>query len=90
MASVSSFPGDLCKIWFIGSITIVYALWTSPVGMVICSLVFGFFGTSYGSLAVECAYLLTGPKQFNFAHGYMLVVMGTGWILGAPAAGKFL
>ena len=33
--------------------------------------------------------LVTGPKLFNFAYGYVLVMMGLGWTVGAPAAGRF-
>ena len=59
------------------------------MGMIICTCGFGFFHTAFGPIIVECAILVTGPKLFNFAYGYVLVMMGLGWTVGAPAAGGF-
>ena len=70
-----------------GFATIVLAVWTSPVGMMICSSVIGFFLAAFGPTVAECACLLLGPRLFNFGYGYLMVLMGVGWLLGAPAAG---
>ena len=71
-----------------GLFTIVMGFWTSAVGMIISTCGFGFFHTAFGPIIAECAILVTGPKLFNFAYGYVLVMMGLGWTVGAPAAGK--
>ena len=69
--------------------SILLGTWTSPVGLVISSCVFGFFHTAFGPTGSECIFLVAGPEQFNFAFGYVLIVMGIGWMLRAPAAGKW-
>ena len=43
-----------------------------------------------GPTVSECAFLIVGAKKFNAALGFVLTVMGVGWILGAPAAGMDL
>ena len=75
----------VCCIVGLGSILL--AVWTSPAGMVISTCLFGFFHTAFGPTVTECIFLVAGPDLFNFAFGYVLIVMGVGWILGAPAAG---
>ena len=77
------------QLFVVGASTIMLAVWTSPVGMLVCSGVFGFFSASFGPVAAEVAYLITGPRLFNFAYGYLTVIMGLGWLLGAPAAGSY-
>ena len=67
--------------------TFVLAVWTSPVGMMICSSVIGFFLAAFGPTVAECACLILGPRLFNFGYGYLMVLMGVGWLIGAPAAG---
>ena len=57
-------------------------------GMIICTCGFGFFHTAFGPIIAEYAILVTGPKRFNFAYGYVLVMMGLGWTVGTPAAGR--
>ena len=71
-----------------GVFTIVMGFWTSAVGMIICTCGFGFFHIAFDPIIAECAILVTGPKLFNFAYGYVLVMMGVGWTVGAPAAGR--
>ena len=70
-----------------GLATVVLAVWTSPVGMMICSCVIGFFLAAFGPTGAECACLILGPRLFNFGYGYLMVLMGVGWLMGAPAAG---
>ena len=55
--------------------------------MIISACMFGFFQTAMGPTVSECAYILVGPRKFNVALGLVLIIMGVGWILGAPAAG---
>ena len=70
-----------------GLSSVLLAVWTSPLGIIISTCMFGFFQTAMGPTVSECAYLIVGPKKFNTALGFVLTVMGVGWILGAPAAG---
>ena len=73
---------------FSGVSTVLLVVWTSTVGIIVCAVVFGFFVNAFGPTAAECAFIISGGEKFNFAHGYSLIAMGTGWILGAPAAGQ--
>ena len=73
-----------------GGNTFMLARWMSSVGMLVCSCVHGFCSSALGPTLAESGCLITGTKLFNFAYGYMLVSMGFGWLVGAPAAGQCL
>lgn len=66
---------------------IMFAVWTSTVGMLICSCCLGFFSATVGPSLAEVGCLICGQELFNFGHGYIMVAHGAGWLLGAPAAG---
>ena len=67
---------------------LLMTVWTSSIGLVTCSFVFGFFNSASSPTVNECILILAGPEWFNFGIGQAIVFMGIGAILGAPAAGS--
>ncbi len=75
-------------VFLMGVSITVWGIWTSIYGMLICAFGFGFFGASFGPTLVEVTFLVSGQELLTFGFGYCMVMMGLGWVLGAPAAGN--
>ncbi len=75
-------------VFITGVSQIVWGFWRSVVGMVTCALVFGFCVASIGPTWSEVTMLMVGQELFPLALGYSLLVMGVGWMCGAPAGGE--
>ena len=67
---------------------LVFGLLTAASTLIISSFVTGFFLSAFGPTHAETCYLITEKRQHTFAYGYLLIACGTGWLLGAPAAGQ--
>ena len=74
---------------FVGLSCIGLAAWSSPVAMVICCCIYGLFTAAFGPTLVEVTFLLTGAHNFHFALGFLLISNALGWLVGAPAAGRY-
>ncbi len=75
-------------IFITGAVTLVWGFWITPVGMVICAILFGLFNASIGGIVMEVAYLLAGVELFPVVYGYSTALCALGWMLGAPLAGN--
>ena len=75
-------------VFITGASQIIWGFWVSEVGMVVCAAVFGCSVVSYGCTWSEVTMLITGEDLFPLAVGYSMLIMGPGWMIGAPVAGK--
>ncbi len=74
--------------YFPGLSMVILVIWTSTPGLIVSSGLLGFYVASFGPTHAEVGVIIVTKRFFNIAFGYMLVAMGIGWLLGAPAAGK--
>ena len=74
---------------FTGGGMMIIAVLTTAAGLIACSFVTGFFlAAAFGPILTETCYIITGARLYTFGYGYVSIACGTGWLLGAPAAGE--
>ena len=68
--------------------TILSGLWTTKVGVIVTTCIFGFFSSVSGPIAPEITCAVVGVKDLNKAFGVILIFGSVGIILGPPIAGN--
>ena len=62
----------------------------TPAGLVACAGCVGVFFASTGPVNAEvCFIIVRRPALYSFGFGFVVLVSGAAWILGAPAAGYY-
>ncbi len=75
-------------VFIVGASQVALGLWPSKFGTVTCITIFGFFVACFSPTWSEVTMLMVGRKSYPLASGYGMLIMGIGWMAGAPVAGR--
>ena len=68
----------------------VLTVFSSLIGLAICSFILGFFNAASSPTVNECILVVAGSDYFNYGFGQSIVFIGVGVVLGAPIAGRYV